>query len=106
LQNLGVNLTRLFHGGESALPHRHSKQDKFIYILQVEASRPWSPMPAKSLYGPACVEDFPRQAWTTNSSIAPLSTSYILKSGTAQLATRASTRTGSAPKVVFDDQLA
>jgi hypothetical protein len=27
LKNFGVNLTRLFPGGESALLHRHSKQD-------------------------------------------------------------------------------
>jgi uncharacterized cupin superfamily protein len=31
-----VNLTRLFPGGESALLHRHSKQDEFVYILQGE----------------------------------------------------------------------
>jgi uncharacterized cupin superfamily protein len=36
LQNFGVNLTTLFPGGESALLHRHSKQDEFIYILQGE----------------------------------------------------------------------
>jgi uncharacterized cupin superfamily protein len=34
LKNFGVNLTRLAPGGESALLHRHSKQDEFIYILQ------------------------------------------------------------------------
>jgi uncharacterized cupin superfamily protein len=34
LRNFGVNLTRLAPGGESALLHRHSKQDEFIYILQ------------------------------------------------------------------------
>ena len=34
LKNFGVNLTRLMPGGESALLHRHSKQDEFIYILQ------------------------------------------------------------------------
>jgi uncharacterized cupin superfamily protein len=34
LQNFGVNLTRLLPGGESALLHRHSKQDEFIYILE------------------------------------------------------------------------
>ena len=33
LKNFGVNLTRLAPGGESALLHRHSKQDEFIYIL-------------------------------------------------------------------------
>jgi uncharacterized cupin superfamily protein len=36
LKNFGVNLTRLAPGGESALLHRHSKQDEFIFILQGE----------------------------------------------------------------------
>jgi uncharacterized cupin superfamily protein len=34
LKNFGVNLTRLLPGGESALLHRHSKQDEFVYILE------------------------------------------------------------------------
>lgn len=33
LKNFGVNLTTLHPGGESALLHRHSKQDEFVYIL-------------------------------------------------------------------------
>ena len=36
LENFGVNLTRLAPGGESALLHRHSRQDEFIYILEGE----------------------------------------------------------------------
>ena len=36
LKSFGVNLTRLTPGGESALLHRHSKQDEFIYILEGE----------------------------------------------------------------------
>jgi len=36
LRNFGVNLTRLVPGGESALLHRHSRQDEFIYILEGE----------------------------------------------------------------------
>jgi uncharacterized cupin superfamily protein len=36
LRNFGVNLTTLHPGGESALLHRHSRQDEFIYILQGE----------------------------------------------------------------------
>jgi uncharacterized cupin superfamily protein len=35
-KNFGVNLTRLAPGGESALLHRHSKQDEFIYVLEGE----------------------------------------------------------------------
>jgi uncharacterized cupin superfamily protein len=34
LRNFGVNLTQLLPGAESALLHRHMKQDEFIYILQ------------------------------------------------------------------------
>jgi uncharacterized cupin superfamily protein len=34
LTNFGVNLTRLDPGGESALLHRHSRQDEFVYILE------------------------------------------------------------------------
>jgi uncharacterized cupin superfamily protein len=36
LKNFGVNLTTLAPGGESALLHRHSKQDEFIYIVSGE----------------------------------------------------------------------
>lgn len=36
LNNFGVNLTTLAPGGESALLHRHSKQDEFIYVLEGE----------------------------------------------------------------------
>ena len=34
LKNFGVNLTRLAPGGESALLHRHSRQDEFVFILE------------------------------------------------------------------------
>ena len=34
LKNFGVNITRLAPDGESALLHRHSKQDEFVYILE------------------------------------------------------------------------
>lgn len=36
LKTFGVNLTRLAPGGESALLHRHSKQEEFVYILEGE----------------------------------------------------------------------
>jgi uncharacterized cupin superfamily protein len=36
LRNFGVNLTRLAPGAVSALRHRHSKQDEFIYVLEGE----------------------------------------------------------------------
>jgi uncharacterized cupin superfamily protein len=36
LKNFGVNLTRLRPGAASALHHRHSKQDEFIYVLEGE----------------------------------------------------------------------
>ena len=34
LRTFGVNLTRLKPGGESALLHRHSQQDEFVFILE------------------------------------------------------------------------
>lgn len=34
LKNFGVNLTRLMPGSQSALFHKHSKQDEFIFILE------------------------------------------------------------------------
>ena len=34
LKNFGVNLTCIAPGGESALLHRHSRQDEFVYILE------------------------------------------------------------------------
>ena len=34
LKNFGVNLTRIEPGGESALMHRHSRQDEFIFVLE------------------------------------------------------------------------
>src|SRR5262249_47773211 len=36
LKNFGVNLTSLAPGGESALLHRHSRQDEFVFILEGE----------------------------------------------------------------------
>lgn len=34
LRTFGVNLTHLAPGGESALQHRHTKQDEFIFVLE------------------------------------------------------------------------
>ncbi len=36
LKTFGVNLTTLKPGGQSALMHRHSRQDEFVYILSGE----------------------------------------------------------------------
>jgi len=36
LANFGVNLTRLAPGAVSALHHRHSRQDEFVYVLEGE----------------------------------------------------------------------
>jgi uncharacterized cupin superfamily protein len=38
LTNFGVNQTTLAPGGETALLHRHSKQDELVYILEGEAT--------------------------------------------------------------------
>ena len=37
LKNVGVNLTRIAPGGESALMHAHSRQDELVYVLEGEA---------------------------------------------------------------------
>ncbi|MCY4610056.1 MAG: cupin domain-containing protein [bacterium] len=37
LKNLGVNLTTIAPGGESALMHTHSQQDELIHVLEGEA---------------------------------------------------------------------
>lgn len=34
LKNIGVNLTRIKPGGESALMHMHSKVDELVYVLE------------------------------------------------------------------------
>ncbi|HME73708.1 MAG TPA: cupin domain-containing protein [Myxococcota bacterium] len=36
LRNFGVNLTRLAPGARSAMHHRHSRQDEFVYVLEGE----------------------------------------------------------------------
>jgi uncharacterized cupin superfamily protein len=38
LKNFGVNLTRLRPRAMSALRHRHSQQDEFVYVLEGEAT--------------------------------------------------------------------
>ncbi len=38
LRNFGVNLTELQPGGTSALLHRHTRQDEFIYVVDGEAT--------------------------------------------------------------------
>lgn len=37
LTNFGVNLTTLEPGAVSALQHRHTRQDEFVYVLEGEA---------------------------------------------------------------------
>ena len=38
LTNFGVNLTTIAPGGMSALMHRHTTQDEFVYILEGTAT--------------------------------------------------------------------
>ncbi len=38
LTNFGVNITTLSPGSESALLHRHSRQDEFVYVVSGEAT--------------------------------------------------------------------
>jgi uncharacterized cupin superfamily protein len=73
LKNFGVNLTRLAAGGESALLHRHSKQDEFIFILEGEPTLVTDAGNSR----PACARDFPRRVSRTNWSIEPARTWFI-----------------------------
>ena len=59
LKNFGVNLTRLASGGESALLHRHSKQDEFVFILQGEPTLVTGAEEIK--LGPGMCAGFPAQ---------------------------------------------
>jgi uncharacterized cupin superfamily protein len=38
LTNFGINLTTLAPGSVSALQHRHSRQDEFVYVLEGQAT--------------------------------------------------------------------
>ena len=68
MKNFGVNLTRLMPGGESALLHRHSKQDEFIYILQGEPTLVTETAEISSRQ--ACARASPRPARRTSWSTA------------------------------------
>ncbi len=57
LRNFGVNLTHLRAGGVSALHHRHSRQDEFIYVLQGEPTLVTEAGETK--LGPGMVAGFP-----------------------------------------------
>src|SRR6185369_8949674 len=57
LKSFGVNLTRLSPGGESALFHRHSRQDEFIYILEGQPTLITDD--AETLLGPGSCAGFP-----------------------------------------------
>ncbi|MFN3889485.1 MAG: cupin domain-containing protein [Beijerinckiaceae bacterium] len=57
LKNFGVNLTTLAPGARSALQHRHSAQDEFIYILSGEAVLVTGD--AETVLGPGMCAGFP-----------------------------------------------
>lgn len=57
LRNFGVNLTRLAPGARSALHHRHSRQDEFIYVLEGKATLVGEAAPV--LLGPGMCAGFP-----------------------------------------------
>lgn len=57
LKNFGVNLTHLRAGAISALHHRHSRQDEFIYVLQGEPTLVTAAGETK--LGPGMVAGFP-----------------------------------------------
>ncbi len=56
LRNFGVNLTRLEPGAESALRHRHSKQDEFVYVLEGHPSLVTDE--GETVLGPGCCAGF------------------------------------------------
>ena len=60
LKNFGVNLTRLRPGGVSALHHRHSRQDEFIYVIKGAPSLFTGVGEIES--APACAPAFPLAA--------------------------------------------
>ena len=86
LKNFGVNLTRLLPGGESALLHRHNKQDELVYIL--EGNPTLVTDAGEELLRPDCARDSRRQAARTNWSTAPTATSSISRSAIAPPVTR------------------
>ena len=57
LRNFGVNLTRLLPGAQSALMHRHTKQDEFVYI--VEGTPTLVTDADETLLGPGMCAGFP-----------------------------------------------
>ena len=59
LRNFGVNLTKLVPGGESALLHRHSKQDEFVFILEGNPSLVTET--EETVLGPGMCAGFPAQ---------------------------------------------
>ena len=72
LRNFGVNLRTLLPGGESALLHRHSRQEEFVYVLQGE---PLSlPIRAKSCCHQECAPAFRQEGSPISSSIAQMKT--------------------------------
>ncbi len=66
LSVFGVNLTRLAPGAWSALHHRHTRSDEFIYVLE------GTPMPARRSSFLACAPAFPLVAPRTTWRTAPV----------------------------------
>ena len=61
LRNFGVNLTKLVAGGESALLHRHSKQDEFVFILLLEGNPTLVTETEETVLCPEMCAGFPAQ---------------------------------------------
>jgi uncharacterized cupin superfamily protein len=56
LRNFGVNLARLEPGAESALRHRHTKQDEFVYVLEGHPTLVTDE--GEAVLGPGCCAGF------------------------------------------------
>ena len=83
LTNLGINLTRLLPAGESALLHRHTKQDEFVYIIERS-----SPMKLRFCFLRACAPAFLPTARAHHLINRPRVRFSILRSGTERPVTR------------------
>jgi len=102
LTNFGVNLTRLAPGAQSALKHRHSRQDEFVFILEGEPTLLFDN--DEVVLRPGMCAGFPAEARRTVLSTVPTETSSISKLATARRATRRAilmtiSKQGSAPTV-------
>ncbi len=86
LTNFGVNLTTLAPGAQSALKHRHSRQDEFVFILEGEPTLLRDD--EEILLRAGMCAGFPAQGAAHCLVNEPIATSSIWKLATGRQATR------------------